>query len=254
MAGPTSLTPLGEIFTAYLAEGCSPYTDRPWRASTRAQIEDNLGRALRGHEQTLALDVDRALCDRMRSQAGTPNMVRINTAALRAFLVHEAVSEHGRSYVAMHRALQQKLGVEAPDPGGFLAEELLRGRQTTVEGWLADGQAHLLGIVDSVMHPGTRAFARFETPSALPAAVQAKMADLARRVALGSGLVRGPFNVELIWHRAFDGAAMYDPKGAVVAGMSGIDMACWDIMGKALGQPVCKLIGGLCRDAIEAYA
>jgi L-alanine-DL-glutamate epimerase-like enolase superfamily enzyme len=82
--------------------------------------------------------------------------------------------------------------------------------------------------------------------------------------ALADGVVLGklrpqvlgedPFNVELIWHRAFDGAAMYDPKGAVVAGMSGIDMACWDIMGKALGQPVHKLIGGLCRDAIEAYA
>jgi L-alanine-DL-glutamate epimerase-like enolase superfamily enzyme len=82
--------------------------------------------------------------------------------------------------------------------------------------------------------------------------------------ALAEGVVLGklrpqvlgedPFNVELIWHRAFDGGAMYDPKGAMVAGMSGIDMACWDIMGKALGQPVHKLIGGLCRDAIEAYA
>jgi L-alanine-DL-glutamate epimerase-like enolase superfamily enzyme len=63
-----------------------------------------------------------------------------------------------------------------------------------------------------------------------------------------------PFNVEAIWRRAFDGSAMYDPKGAAVAGMSGIDMACWDIMGKAVGEPVCKLIGGLCRGAIEAYA
>jgi L-alanine-DL-glutamate epimerase-like enolase superfamily enzyme len=63
-----------------------------------------------------------------------------------------------------------------------------------------------------------------------------------------------PFNVEAIWRRAFDGSAMYDPKGAAVAGMSGIDMACWDIMGKAVGEPVCKLIGGLCRRTIEAYA
>lgn len=63
-----------------------------------------------------------------------------------------------------------------------------------------------------------------------------------------------PFNVERIWRGAFDGSAMYDPKGAVVGGMSGIDMACWDIIGKALGQPVCKLIGGLCRESIVAYA
>lgn len=82
--------------------------------------------------------------------------------------------------------------------------------------------------------------------------------------ALAEGVVLGklrpqvlgedPFNVEGIWRRAFDGSAMYDAKGAVVAGMSGIDVACWDIMGKALGQPVCKLIGGRCRTAIEAYA
>ena len=63
-----------------------------------------------------------------------------------------------------------------------------------------------------------------------------------------------PFNVERIWQRVFDGAAMYNPKGAVVAGLSGVDLACWDIIGKALGQPVCKLIGGLCREAIPAYA
>ena len=82
--------------------------------------------------------------------------------------------------------------------------------------------------------------------------------------ALAAGVVLGklrpqvlgedPFNVEGIWRRAFDGSPMYDPKGAAVAGMSGIDIACWDIMGKALGVPVCKLIGGRCRTTIEAYA
>lgn len=41
------MTPLGEIFTQYLAAGCSPYSDRSWRNSTRTQIEDNLGRAPR---------------------------------------------------------------------------------------------------------------------------------------------------------------------------------------------------------------
>lgn len=125
-------------------------------------------------------------------------------AALRRFLTHESVREHGRTYVAMHRALQGRLAPDAPDPGGFLAEGLLTGHQTTVEGWIADGRVELLGIVDSVMHPGTRAFARFETPSALPAGVQARMADVARRVALASGLVRSPFNVELIWDETSD--------------------------------------------------
>jgi L-alanine-DL-glutamate epimerase-like enolase superfamily enzyme len=40
----------------------------------------------------------------------------------------------------------------------------------------------------------------------------------------------------------------------MVAGMSGVDLACWDIIGKALGQPVCRLIGGSCREWLPAYA
>lgn len=61
-----------------------------------------------------------------------------------------------------------------------------------------------------------------------------------RRLVLGED----PFSVEGIWRTVFNGSAMYDPKGAVVAGLSGVDMACWDFMGKATGQPVCKLLGG----------
>lgn len=63
-----------------------------------------------------------------------------------------------------------------------------------------------------------------------------------------------PFNVEELWNRAFHGAPMYDPKGAAVAAISGIDIACWDIMGKALGVPVYQLLGGRTRGAIPAYA
>jgi galactonate dehydratase len=36
--------------------------------------------------------------------------------------------------------------------------------------------------------------------------------------------------------------------------ISAIDIACWDIVGKALGQPVWRLLGGKCRDRIPAYA
>jgi galactonate dehydratase len=35
---------------------------------------------------------------------------------------------------------------------------------------------------------------------------------------------------------------------------SAIEMACWDVIGKALGQPVYNLLGGRCRDSVRAYA
>jgi len=36
--------------------------------------------------------------------------------------------------------------------------------------------------------------------------------------------------------------------------ISAIEMACWDLIGKALGQPVYNLLGGCCRDKVRAYA
>ena len=36
--------------------------------------------------------------------------------------------------------------------------------------------------------------------------------------------------------------------------MSGIEIACWDIIGKALGQPVWRLLGGRCHEKVKAYA
>jgi galactonate dehydratase len=45
-------------------------------------------------------------------------------------------------------------------------------------------------------------------------------------------------------------------RGGVIATsvMSGIEIACWDIIGKAVGQPVWRLVGGRCHEKIKAYA
>lgn len=116
-----------------------------------------------------------------------------------AFLSHPAVSDHGRTYVAIHRALQARLSPAAPDPRCFLLEALLHGQQVTVEGWVTGGRVHVLGMADSVMHPRTRAFARFELPSTLPMHVQARLAEVARRAVSALGLDQTLWNVELIW-------------------------------------------------------
>jgi L-alanine-DL-glutamate epimerase-like enolase superfamily enzyme len=43
-------------------------------------------------------------------------------------------------------------------------------------------------------------------------------------------------------------------RGLTISAMSGIDTALWDLKGKALGVPVVQLLGGACRDTMEAYA
>ena len=115
------------------------------------------------------------------------------------FVTRSGVHDYREHYLRLFHRLAQHFAPWMPDSRLFLAEELLGGHQVTVEGFVLGGKVEILGIVDSVMHPGTRSFARFEYPSALPEAVQARMVDVVRRVVLASGLDRTLFNVELIY-------------------------------------------------------
>lgn len=64
---------------------------------------------------------------------------------------------------------------------------------------------------------------------------------------------RDPFDVEQHSLRLF--RDMYTDGGMIHgAALAGIEYACWDIMGKALGQPVYRLIGGRCHDRLRTYA
>lgn len=64
---------------------------------------------------------------------------------------------------------------------------------------------------------------------------------------------KDPFDTEWILHQNYRDA--YWRGGAVLmSALSAIDMACWDIKGKALGQPVWRLIGGKCREGVPCYA
>jgi len=63
-----------------------------------------------------------------------------------------------------------------------------------------------------------------------------------------------PLNVEKIWEKLYHHSRDYGQRGMPIAAISGIDIALWDIIGKALNQPIYKLIGGGFRDKIRPYA
>ncbi|MGO6724203.1 mandelate racemase/muconate lactonizing enzyme family protein [Rhizobium ruizarguesonis] len=60
-------------------------------------------------------------------------------------------------------------------------------------------------------------------------------------------------NIGALWQsmrRSLSGRA----GGMLIEAIAGVDIALWDIMGKAAGMPIAKLLGGIGREAIEVYA
>ncbi len=63
-----------------------------------------------------------------------------------------------------------------------------------------------------------------------------------------------PFAYERIWQKMYLGSRYSGRRGAFVHAMSGVDIALWDVMGKAVGSPVHRLLGGAMRRELRPYA
>ena len=78
----------------------------------------------------------------------------------------------------------------------LMLEGPVKARQYCLDGYVYKGVVHTLGVVDSVMYPGTDCFMRFDYPGHLPAAAQAHAADVATRFLQAVGFDHGLFNME----------------------------------------------------------
>src|SRR5262245_12161705 len=63
-----------------------------------------------------------------------------------------------------------------------------------------------------------------------------------------------PFEIERLIHKMYEGTIFFGRQGAVIQAMSGIEIALWDLMGKATGGPVYQLLGGGFRKNFRVYA
>jgi L-alanine-DL-glutamate epimerase-like enolase superfamily enzyme len=63
-----------------------------------------------------------------------------------------------------------------------------------------------------------------------------------------------PFEIDRLMHRMYEGTIFFGRQGAAIQAMSGVEIALWDIVGKATRQPVYKLLGGAFRQSFRAYA
>lgn len=63
-----------------------------------------------------------------------------------------------------------------------------------------------------------------------------------------------PFDCEYLWQKMYRRTLAWGRKGVGMAAISAVDIALWDLMGKAAGRPVFKLLGGRVKERIPCYA
>jgi len=73
--------------------------------------------------------------------------------------------------------------------------------------------------------------------------------DVVERFVIG----QSPFDIETIWRILYASGYSHHPELTMGGIMSGVEIACWDIVGKALNQPVYNLLGGQVNERLRSY-
>ena len=82
-----------------------------------------------------------------------------------------------------------------------------------------------------------------------PEVVCAMIEDVAGRHLIGCD----PHHIERFWRSAYGRGYTMRPEISLLAVISGLEMACWDIIGKAAGKPVHALLGGRVHERLRSY-
>ncbi len=82
-----------------------------------------------------------------------------------------------------------------------------------------------------------------------PRTVQRMIEDVVERHVAGTD----PFGIERLWRDVYGRGYTSRPDLSLMAVLSGIEMACWDIVGKAVEKPVYSLLGGRLHERLRTY-
>jgi len=116
------------------------------------------------------------------------------------------------------------------------------------QGWVTQRSATLVEVItDEGISGWGESYSQGLEPPEIGAAV---IQHALRPLVIGAD----PLNIEVLWHKMYHQTRDYGRKGSVVAGISAIDIALWDIAGKAYGVPVWRLLGGRFRERVQPYA
>ena len=79
------------------------------------------------------------------------------------------------------------------------------------------------------------------------------VAKMAEEVAARHLVGEDPFRIERLWRSVYSRGYSQRPDITLIGVLSGLEMACWDIVGKAVGKPVHALLGGRVHDRLRSY-
>ena len=82
-----------------------------------------------------------------------------------------------------------------------------------------------------------------------PHLVEKMLVDVFQRYLHG----QDPHNIEKMWRRVYSAGFTQHPDVTVMAVLSALEMACWDIVGKEAGQPIYNLLGGRVHEKLRSY-
>lgn len=82
-----------------------------------------------------------------------------------------------------------------------------------------------------------------------PRVVAQMIEDVCARCVIGAD----PFKIERLWRIVYSSGYTQRPDPSLLGVLSGIEMACWDIIGKELDKPVYELLGGLVHERLRSY-
>ena len=127
-------------------------------------------------------------------------------------------------------------------------------RQPVIDEGIADGSQDDL-IIRVHTDAGLTGIGEVDSSPELVAALVRARGSHAVATGLRDILVgEDPLDVERLWDKMYRGLIYFGRRGIAIHAISGVDIALWDLKGKALGVPVSALLGTPVRDRVRAYA
>ena len=116
------------------------------------------------------------------------------------------------------------------------------------QGWVNQRAATLIEIItqEGITGWGECFPQGLEPPEIAAAAVENCFSEILKN--------QNPLDTERLWFEMYNRSRDFGRKGSVMAAISGIDIALWDIAGKFYNKPISQLLGGAFREKVQPYA